>query len=226
MIAFVSALLLAVQAEAAAPPPPPAEAPPAEDSLVIEVEGQQGKPRIFFAPSGEPFRAYGNDPDPMLTWFRQADTNSDGKLGFEEFEADFLSFVDELDRDGNGEIGLAERTYYETEIAPETHTGTWTGGIEGEPRRVSRADTDPGASGSGSLIDRAPSRAKRYREVTVGAGRYDLLGLPQPVAAMDIRVRGRISQQDAQDSAILRFSLLDRDELGYLTYEGLPEPGG
>lgn len=224
MIAFVSTLLLAVQADGAPPPAPPAEPEP-EPGLVIEVEGQGGKARIFFAPSGEPFRAFGDDPDPKLTWFRQADADADGKLSFEEFEADFLRFVDTLDTDGNGEIGLAERTHYETEIAPETHSGTWTGGIEGEPRRTSRADAQPGTSGLGSLIERAPSRQQRYRQIPVGAARYDMLGLPQPVAAMDIRVRGRISIQDAQDSANLRYSLLDTDDRGYLTYDTLPPAG-
>lgn len=225
MIAFISALLLAVQAETAPPPSPPPPPAEPEAELVIEVEGQGGKARIFFAPSGEPFRAYGDDPDPKLTWFRQADANADGMLSFEEFEADFLRFVEVLDTDGNGEIGLAERIHYETEIAPETHSGTWTGGIEGEPRRTSRADAQMGSSGLGSLIERAPSRQRRYREIPIGAARYDMLGLPEPVAAMDIRVRGRISRQDAQDSATLRYSLLDTDDRGYLTYETLPPAG-
>jgi hypothetical protein len=223
MIALFSALLFAVQADVAPPPVPPTE-PEAEPELVIEVQGQGGPARIFFAPSGEPFRAFGDDPDPKLTWFRQADADADGKLSFEEFEADFLSFVDTLDTDGNGEIGLVERIFYENEIAPETHSGTWTGGVEGEPRRTSRADAAPGASGA-SLAERAPTRKRRYREIPVGAARYDMLGLPEPVAAMDLRVRGRISRQDVQDSAILRYSLLDADDRGYLTYDTLPPAG-
>ena len=223
MIAFIPALLFAMQAAAEVAPAPPAEPEP-EPELVIEVQGQGGPARIFFAPSGEPFRAFGDDPDPKLTWFRQADADADGKVSVEEFEVDFLRFVESLDTDGDGEIGLAERIYYEEEIAPETHSGTWTGGIEGEPRRTSRADVAPGAAGS-SLAERAPSRKRRYREIPVGAARYDMLGLPEPVAAMDLRVRGRISRQDARDSANLRYSFLDTDDRGYLTYDALPPAG-
>jgi hypothetical protein len=225
MIAFISALLLAAQADAAAPPAPPAE-PAAEPELVIEVEGQHGHERLFIAPSGEPFRAFGDDPDPKLIWFRQADADADGKLSFDEFEADFLRFVETLDSDGNGEIGLAERLYYEDEIAPETHSESWGGGIEGDPRRISRADAAPGSSGPGSLIERAAAKKRRYREIPVGAARYDMLGLPEPVAAMDLTVRGRISRQDARDSAILRYSLLDTEDRGYLSYDTLPPAGG
>jgi hypothetical protein len=220
MIAFIPALLFAMQADAAASPVPPTEPEP-EPELVIEVQGQGGPARIFFAPSGEPFRAFGDDPDPKLTWFRQADADADGKVSFEEFEVDFLRFVESLDTDGDGEIGLAERIYYEEEIAPETHSGTWTGGIEGEPRRTSRADAAPGTS----LAERAPPRKRRYREIPVGAARYDMLGIPEPVAAMDLRVRGRISRQDARDSANLRYSFLDTDDRGYLTYDALPPAG-
>ena len=223
MIAFIPALLFAMQAAAEVAPAPPADPQP-EPELVIEVQGQGGPARIFFAPSGEPFRAFGDDPDPKLTWFRQADADADGKVSVEEFEVDFLRFVESLDTDGDGEIGLAERIYYEEEIAPETHSGTWTGGIEGEPRRTSRADVAPGAAGS-TLAERAPSRKRRYREIPVGAARYDMLGLPEPVAAMDLRVRGRISRQDARDSATLRYSLLDTDDRGYLTYDALPPAG-
>jgi len=223
MIALIPALLFAMQAAAEVAPVPPADPQP-EPELVIEVQGQGGPARIFFAPSGEPFRAFGDDPDPKLTWFRQADADADGKVSVEEFEVDFLRFVESLDTDGDGEIGLAERIYYEEEIAPETHSGTWTGGIEGEPRRTSRADVAPGAAGS-SLAERAPSRKRRYREIPVGAARYDMLGLPEPVAAMDLRVRGRISRQDARDSATLRYSLLDTDDRGYLTYDALPPAG-
>jgi hypothetical protein len=53
-----------------------------------------------------------------------------------------------------------------------------------------------------------------------------MLGLPEPVAAMDLTVRGRISRQDARDSAILRYSLLDTEDRGYLSYDTLPPAGG
>ncbi len=222
MFAVLSALLFAVQAEPA-PPPAPVATPAAEPELTIEVEGREGRQRLFVAPSGEPFRAYRGEPDPKLTWFRQADADGNGFLGYEEFEADFLRFVDALDTDGNGEIGFPERMYYETDIVPETRSGAWEGGIEGDPEREAPGQgVGSDASGTGSLINADPRR-RAYREVPIGAGRFDLLGLPEPVAAMDARVRGRITKDDAKVSANLRFSLLDTADRGYLTFEDLPK---
>jgi hypothetical protein len=56
-----------------------------------------------------------------------------------------------------------------------------------------------------------------------GAGRFDLLRIPQPIAAMDAGLNGRISRQEAEDAASWRFSLLDTKKRGYLVLAELPE---
>lgn len=56
-----------------------------------------------------------------------------------------------------------------------------------------------------------------------GAGRFDLLRIPQPIAAMDVGLNGRISRQEAEDAAAFRFSLLDAHKRGYLLLAELPE---
>src|SRR5690242_8676306 len=71
MLAFLPILLMTAQAAA-----PPANAAP------------QGRPQVFIAPSGEPFRVYGDVPYPIADWFSGADTNGDGKLDSGEFSAD------------------------------------------------------------------------------------------------------------------------------------------
>ena len=103
MLALLPLLLLAVQADA------PANAAPA---------APQGRPQIFIAPSGEPFRVPEGQPYPVAKWFAAADKNGDGKLDFAEFDADFLRFFDQLDADHDGAIDIVEKTRYETTIAP------------------------------------------------------------------------------------------------------------
>ena len=56
-----------------------------------------------------------------------------------------------------------------------------------------------------------------------GAGRFDFLRIPEPVAAMDTGLNGRISRQEALDAASYRFSLLDAKHRGYLVEAELPE---
>ena len=70
----------------------------------------------------------------------------------------------------------------------------------------------------------------KYGLNPTGAARFDLLGLPEPVAAMDTELRGRISRSAAEQAARDRFKALDDSHRGYLTLDTLPptftEPGG
>lgn len=201
MLALLPLLLLSAQADAV----PGGGAP-------------RGRPQIFFAPSGEPFRNSGDGPYPVAQWFAGADKNGDGKLDSAEFTADFLRFFDQLDVNHDGVIDGAERTRYETTVAPETIGGAWTGPSQAE----TNAEWNSKFSDDVNLpdVDR-PRRGED--EVPTGAGRFDLLRLPEPVAAMDLQVRGRISRNDASDAARLRFSQLDTGNRGYLTLDALPQ---
>jgi len=193
--ALLPLLLVADEAVGAAPAPPPT-----------------GHVQIFVAPSGEPFRVSGSAPYPVAQWFAGADKNGDGKLDKGEFVADFLRFFDTLDLDHDGAIDGGERTRYENEVAPETLGGS-------SDQRNSFADEPDDSDGSAADTE-APK--PRYGANPSGAGRFDLFGLPEPIAAMDTEVRGRISRRVAQQAAEDRFALLDSLHRGYLTLDSLP----
>jgi hypothetical protein len=200
MIAILPLLLLA----AAGDPPAAADAP-------------RGPAQVFIAPSGEPFRVYGDAPYPVAAWFAGADKNGDGKLDPAEFTADFMRFFDQLDQNHDGAIDSVEKARYENEVVPETLGGSWYPKSQGQ----ANAEWDSSFSKDVNLphVDR-PIRGNQ--EVPIGAARFDLLGLPEPVAAMDLEVRGRISRRMAGDVAQMRFNQLDPQHRGYLTLDQLP----
>jgi hypothetical protein len=180
-------------------------------------QAPNGRVQTFIAPSGEPFRISGDGPYPVAEWFVGADKNGDGKLDFAEFDADFLRFFEQLDVNRDGAIDGVERNRYETTVAPETMGGSWTG------ERPPDANQEWASKFSDETplpdVDR-PQRADG--QIPIGAARFDLLGLPEPVAAMDMQVRGRISRTAANDAAKYRFGLLDTANRGYLTLDMLP----
>jgi hypothetical protein len=181
-------------------------------------DGGNGREKVFIAPSGEPFRAAGNAPYPIVTWFAGADKNGDGKLDLDEFTADFMRFFEALDVNHDGAIDGIERTRYENQVAPETLGSSWT--LE------SRVTEDAEDVDFGTGDDQGATTLKRdkpkYGTNPTGAARFDLLGMPEPVAAMDTELRGRISRRVAEEAARRRFGLLDDQHLGYLTLQTLP----
>ena len=179
---------------------------------------RHGRMQTFIAPSGEPFRRPADQPYPVAAWFAAADKNGDGKLDLAEFTADFMRFFDELDVNHDGAIDGAERTRYENEIAPETLGSSWSLAAREEDQAES-VDFGSGDDQGASTLKKAKPL---YGSNPIGAARFDLLGLPEPVAAMDIEVRGRISRSVAEQVARQRFNLLDQQHLGYLTLQALP----
>lgn len=208
----MSAILTILAAAQAATMPAPSPQPP---------EPIRFTKNTFYSPAGEPFRAY-DDSNPLVTWFKQADANHDGKLDRNEFTADFMRYFKVLDRDGDGAIDGPERTYYEEYIAPETGSGSsW--GAYGSTEKGSDDSTGDWQNADGSTGIEANHRKHDYDDLPPqGAGRFDLFGLPEPVAAMDVEIRGRVTRPTAQYVAGLRFQQLDRDNKGYLTLESLP----
>jgi hypothetical protein len=200
MLAVLPFLLLAAQAAA-----PAADAAP------------QGRPQVFIAPSGEPFRVYGEVPYPVADWFSGADKNADARLDAGEFTADFLRFFDALDVNHDGAIDSVEKTRYEGTVAPETLGGSWIGS------RAPDANEEWNSKfAAGTNLPRVDRPKRNNGRVPTGAGRFDLLGLPEPVAAMDVELRGRISRRAAGEAAQLRFGQLDTAHRGYLTLAELP----
>lgn len=205
-------ILLAAQALPSLPPaPPPATTAP----MTVTAPGPVGRQQIFIAPSGEPFRAPASAPYPVADWFARADADHDGKLTEAEFVADFLKFFGNLDADHNGFIDSAELDRYETEMAPELHTSSFAG--DWAP-----ASSDEGGDSEVGQNHRALG-SYMGADNPQGAGRFDLLRIPEPVASMDVALNGRINRQEAQDAAEYRFSLLDTQHHGYLALTDLPE---
>lgn len=200
MLVLLPILLLAAQDVAPSAAPAPAS---------------RAKLQTFIAPSGEPFRSPAGEPYPVAQWFAGADKNGDGKLDYNEFNADFMRFFDVLDTDHDGSVDAAEKNHYETRIAPET-LGSSSAAVGGDDEQSAPTFDDFNAP------DVKAPKAK-YGAVPFGAARFDLLGIPEPVAAMDVQIRGRVSRNDASQSARTRFTVLDAKHLGYLTLDSLPK---
>lgn len=192
--------VLAAQALASAPPPAGPETP------------HSGRPQIFIAPSGETFRAPAGEPYPVARWFAGADANHDGKLTEAEFDADFLRYFASLDLDHDGVVDSTELERYET-ATPELHTGAFA---------MDSYDAGGGEDENGEKRARSLG-SYMGANAPQGAGRFDLLRIPEPVASMDVTLKGRVNRQEAQDAAEYRFSLLDDQHRGYLTLAELPE---
>jgi hypothetical protein len=173
-----------------------------------------GRQQVFIAPSGETFRAPADTAYPVAAWFARADADHDGKLTESEFTADFLRFIASLDANHDGTIDGAELERYEA-ATPELHTSGFAG--------ILAAPSSGEEGGDDSGYNRRKVGSYMGADDPQGAGRFDLLRIPEPVASMDTSLKGRISRQQAEDAAAYRFSLLDTQHRGYLVLDELPE---
>lgn len=201
--ALVSGMIagLAGGAMAMAGPPP-----------VIPPDAPMPGPSLFISPCGQPFRAGPGEPYPLAVWFRQADRNGDGRIDREEFRADAAAFFKRLDKNGDGVLDGFEVADYENTVAPEILGAYRAGGGDraGQGRRAHGGHGGPqGVSAGGE-------------EVMGGATPYELLSEPEPVAAADAGLTGRITLAQFLAAADRRFDLLDAKHLGYLTLDTLP----
>jgi hypothetical protein len=173
---------------------------------------REARPTLFLSPAGEPFHADAGQPYPVSVWFAQADTNHDGKLTRDEFRADFARFFQLLDQNHDGVIDGLELQRYEREVAPEVlpRLAQVNGGYPGER----------GGPGDKRLAE--PPR-KRGGPDLDGAPAYSLFAVAEPVASADADFDGRITLQEFQATADRRFDQLDKNRLGYLTLDTLPQ---
>lgn len=184
--------------------------------------------RMFISPMGEPFRAE-RGVDALQMWFVQADKNHDGYLTVDEMEADAARFFATLDTNHDGEIDPDEIAHYEQVVAPEVSGGHFMGSMSdaaGGQRQASgrRGGHHHRGGGNGDFDDQQDT------EGHLGAARFALLDLPEPVASADADFNRGVSIREFQQAAAQRFAALDLDHQGRLSLAALelirpaPEP--
>lgn len=175
-------------------------------------ERRSWRDQVFISPAGEPFRVPEGQAYPVADWFARADADHDGKLTEAEMVADFRRFAAKVDTNHDGVIDGTEVEFYETETVPEVHSGSFmyssSGG--GEGKGGGGGETQPA---NGPPADSHP----------MGAGKFGLINLPEPITAMDVDISGRITRREVADAASYRFSLLDPQGKGSLTLADLPQ---
>lgn len=152
-------------------------------------EETDGPPRpraqLFISPSGEPFRAPGDQPYPSAAWFAGADADKDGRLTRAEFRADAATWFKALDTNGDGQVAMPEVSRWEEELVPELTR--FRGGFSGGgPRGHNAVDT--------------------RRE---GAAAYSLINEPHPIRGADADFSMSVNPTEWRAAADRRFGLLD-----------------
>jgi hypothetical protein len=175
-----------------------------------------GATQLFISPMGQPFRAGPDEPYPVARWFATADKDGDGRIERSEFRADAEIFFRALDSNRDGVIDGFELSNYEHNVAPEI-LGVYRvagGPTAAEPSDDQRKDRRKGGRGR---------RDDTGDRLTGGATIYELIAIPEPVAAADRNLTGRVTLAEFLDAADQRFDQLDSKGLGYLTLAGLPK---
>ena len=222
--------LAAVAVAAFAQPAPPRRPVPAAPPGAPPLHG------VFLSPSGEPFRPTAAAPDPLKTWFEQADVKHLGYLDREAFRADAVRFFKKLDENGDGVIDGFEVADYEHKLVPEladeaegripglgrdrgsgSGTGQPSGQGSGRPgggRHHGSAAQDASAQGAGGAGRQGGGRLPPSR-IT------QLIGEPEPVSGADFNFDSRITMDEWLKATDQRFDILDQDKTGKLTLEEL-----
>jgi len=185
-----------------------------------------GLPNTFISPCGKPFRAAAGAAYPVVDWFRQADTDGDGKLTRAEFVADAAAFFKVLDLNGDGMLNHYEVAVYEQRIAPEIlGAGLPVGAAERRGARLWLAQIDQPSSidPNGDQPQAAPHAPRDLDESGQGAAPYSLFPEPEPIMAADLDLNGFITKANFQKLADMHFTTLDPDGIGYLTLATLPK---
>jgi hypothetical protein len=192
---------------------------------------ERGIPNLFISPCGEPFRAAGGAPYPVVDWFRRANKKGDGKLDHDEFVADADAFFKRLDINGDGALSPYEVRLYERTMVPEILGGTVTVGQNQVARLWLAQYGSVGHGGSYNqpidpsgdhLNDPQPIKPK-LDESGAGASPYSFFEEPEPIMTADFNVNGLVLRDNFLKVADMHFATLDGAQKGYLTLAGLPK---
>ncbi len=106
-----------------------------------------------------------------------------------------------------------ETQRYEQQIAPEVL-----------PRLAQVQGGFPGERVGGGGVARQLAEAPRLRGAAYdGAPAYSLLNVSEPVVSADADFDGKVTLDEYLRAADRRFDQLDKDRLGYLTLDTLPQ---
>jgi hypothetical protein len=221
--ALAAAASGAAFAQSTPPKGPPSAGPP----------GAPAAHGVFLSPSGEPFRPTAAAPDPLKTWFEQADVKHLGYLDREAFRADAVRFFKKLDENGDGVIDGFEVADYEHKLVPEL-------GEEAEGRIAALSGDQAGdqsGSGSGQPGQGRPGgggqgAGDQSGQSADGAGRSSggrpppsrisqLIGEPEPVSGADFNLDSHVTLDEWQRATDQRFDILDQAKTGRLTLDEL-----
>jgi hypothetical protein len=177
-------------------------------------------PSLFISPHGQPFRSGPGEPYPVARWFAAVDKNGDGKVDRAEFRADAQAFFETLDKNKDGVVDGFEVSDYEHDIVPEILGAYHSLDVGGDGERRHRPAGGERRRRGGRKGD---ADSLVGADVMGGASSYQLIAEPEPVAAADANLTGRISLADFLVAADRRFNRLDAKGQGFLILADLPK---
>jgi len=195
-------------------------------------------PRIFISPSGEPFRAGPNVPDPLKAWFDQADATHKGYIDRADFRADAARFFKTLDENGDGIIDGFEVADYEAKVVPELAEAA-EGRMPGQfgPGRGQDGQSGEGQGGGGGRHRHDGSGGQRQQGQDASQGQdaqaqggrnrtpqhpiQQLIDEPEPVSGADFALDSHITLAEWMRAADQRFEILDANKDGRVTLDEL-----
>jgi hypothetical protein len=176
---------------------------------------------LFISPCGQPFFGPQSKPYPIVDWFKQVDTNSDGKIDRDEFRADAEQFFKKLDRNGDGVLSSEEIYIYENFMVPEIlnrdasiGSGVIRASLQGESGARLQKVQD---SGDGSDTPPKPVLTNQ------GAAFFGLFNDPEPVMSADRNLDFVITHKEFIDQSDRHFTRLDGKGKGFFTLDDLPK---